>query len=402
MSPSVLTVNAGSSSIKFALYSPGDPPTRILGGGIERIGLAESKLSVRTDEALPAERTSIDAPDFSRAIAALFDCLEKRVGLDAIAAVGHRVVHGGERYAEACVITQDVVSELKRLQPLDPEHLPAEIALIQAFTQRLPRVPQIACFDTAFHHDLPRVAQLLPIPRRYQSAGVRRYGFHGLSYTYLLRELARTAGEEVAEERVILAHLGAGCSMAAVRGGKCVDTTMAFTPSAGLMMGTRSGDLDPGVLIHLMRSEGLSAEQIDELVNHRSGLLGVSETSPDMRDLLARRESDLRAAEAVELFCHSAKKWVGALAASLGGLDTLVFSGGVGENAPQIRARICSGLGFLGIRLDQQRNAANDGVVSTDGSPVVVHVIRTDEESIIVREAQRLAGVSIAEPAHVS
>jgi acetate kinase len=268
------------------------------------------------------------------------------------------------------------VSELKRLQPLDPEHLPAEIALIQAFTQRLPRVPQIACFDTAFHHDLPRVAQLLPIPRRYQSAGVRRYGFHGLSYTYLLRELARTAGEEVAEERVILAHLGAGCSMAAVRGGKCVDTTMAFTPSAGLMMGTRSGDLDPGVLIHLMRSEGLSAEQIDEQVNHRSGLLGVSETSPDMRDLLARRESDLRAAEAVELFCHSAKKWVGALAASLGGLDTLVFSGGVGENA--------------------------DGVVSTDGSPVVVHVIRTDEESIIVREAQRLAGVSIAEPAHVS
>jgi len=221
---------------------------------------------------------------------------------------------------------------------------------------------------------------------------VRRYGFHGLSYTYLLEELARTAGPEAANGHVILAHLGAGASMAAVRAGKCIDTTMAFTPTAGLVMGTRSGDLDPGLLVYLMRSERLTADQVDDLVNRRSGLLGVSEVSPDMRDLLGRQASDSRAAEAVALFCYQAKKWLGAFAAALGGLDTLVFSGGIGENAPEVRARICDGLGFLGVRLEEARNAAGAAVISADGSPVTVRVIRTDEEVVIVREVRRVLG----------
>src|SRR5207248_5014828 len=249
------------------------------------------------------------------------------------------------------------------------------------------------CFDTAFHATLPRVARLLPLPRRYDAAGIRRYGFHGLSYAYLMGELGRVAGPEAAAGRVILAHLGAGASMAAVQGRKSIDTTMSFTPTAGLVMATRTGDLDPGALVYLLRSENLSADQLDELLNKQSGLLGVSETSPDMRDLLAKQAGDVRAAEAVELFCYQARKWVGALAAALGGLDTLVFAGGIGENAAEVRQRICDGLGFLGVRLDPARNAAGAAVISADGTPATVRVIRTDEELMIARLVGRtLAG----------
>jgi acetate kinase len=226
---------------------------------------------------------------------------------------------------------------------------------------------------------------------------VRRYGFHGLSYAFLMHELARTAGPEAAHGRVVLAHLGSGASMAAVREGKCLDTTMAFTPTAGLVMGTRSGDLDPGLLVYLLRSERLSADQLDELVNRRSGLLGVSEISPDMRDLLAREAADARAADAVALFCYQAKKWLGAIAAALGGVDTLVFAGGIGENAPEVRARICGGLGFLGIQLDAARNTANAAVISADASPATVRVIRTDEELMIVQEVQQLLGLRLVQ-----
>ncbi|MBX9579546.1 MAG: acetate/propionate family kinase, partial [Gemmataceae bacterium] len=293
---------------------------------------------------------------------------------------------------EPQLVTPDLLADLRRAVPLDPAHLPAQIRLIEALTDRLPGVPQVACFDTTFHRDLPTPARLLSIPRRYAEAGVRRYGFHGLSYAYLMEELGRLAGADAAAGRVVLAHLGSGASMAAVRGGRCVDTTMGLTPAGGLVMGTRSGDLDPGVLVYLARTEGLTADQLDDLVTRRSGLLGLSETSPDMRDLLARRVADQRAFDAVAVFCYQARKWVGALAAALGGLDTLVFAGGIGENAPEVRAGVCDGLAFLGVRLDQEANAANAPVISAAGGPVSVRVIPTDEELMIARTVSRVVG----------
>jgi acetate kinase len=239
---------------------------------------------------------------------------------------------------------------------------------------------------------MPRVAKLLPIPRRFDAKGIQRYGFHGLSYAYLMEELARVAGAEAIQGRVILAHLGNGASLAAVRKGKSIDTSMGFTPTAGLPMSTRSGDLDPGLAPYLERTEQITTKQFYEMINHESGLLGVSETSSDMRDLLAREAADVRAAEAVSLFCYQAKKWLGAYAAALGGLDTLVFSAGIGENCPSIRARICEGLGFLGLELHEARNAENAAVISTDASRVAVRVMRTDEELMIARSVGRILG----------
>jgi acetate kinase len=320
------------------------------------------------------------------------DWIEERTGHDALTAVGHRVVHGGPNYSKPQRITVEMVEDLHGLSPFDPEHLPEEILLIEAFHRRFPDLPQVACFDTAFHHDLPRVARLLPIPRRYEAQGVRRYGFHGLSYAFLMGELARLAGSEV-QGRVILAHLGNGVSLAAVRDGKPKDTSMSFTPTAGVPMSTRSGDLDPGLFWYLARTGGLDAKRFNEMVNFQSGLLGVSETSSDMRNLLDREPQDVRAAEAVALFCYQVKKWIGAFAAALGGLDTLVFAGGIGENAPTVRARICDGLGFLGIELEEKRNAANDGVISAPASRVALRVIRTDEELMIAKMVCRVLGL---------
>ena len=309
--------------------------------------------------------------------------------------MGHRVVHGGPKYSDPQLITKEMVEELHQLTPFDPEHLPEEILLTEAFHRRFPDLPKIACFDTAFHHDLPRVAQLLPIPRRYEAQGMRRYGFHVLSYAFLMGELARLAGAEAAKGRVILAHLGNGASLAAVREGQSVDTSMSFTPTAGVPMSTRSGDLDPGLVWYLARTEKMSAKQFNEMINFQSELLGVSETSSDMRDLLKCGTRDVRAAEAVALFCYQIKKWVGAFAAALGGLDTLVFAGGIGENAPIVRTRICEGLGFLGIALEEKRNAANEGVISAEASRVSVRVIRTDEEWMIASTVCRVLGLTI-------
>jgi acetate kinase len=254
----------------------------------------------------------------------------------------------------------------------------------------------VACFDTAFHQTMPRVAKLLPIPRRFDAKGIQRYGFHGLSYAYLMEELARLGDPAATKGRVILAHLGNGASMAAVRDGKSVDTSMCFTPTAGLVMSTRSGDLDPGLAPYLARTEQMTTQQFYEMVNHKSGLLGVSETSSDMRDLLDHEKQDVRAAEAVALFCYQAKKWIGAYAAALGGLDTLVFSGGIGENAPVIRARICEELTFLGLELNKSRNEETAAVISTDSSRVAVRVIRTDEELMIARSVSRVLGLATA------
>ena len=316
--------------------------------------------------------------------------IEEHSGREALAAVGHRVVHGGPNYSEPQQVTAEMVEELHRLSPFDPEHLPLEIELIEAFRQRHPRLPQVACFDTAFHRTMPRVATVLPIPRRYEAQGVRRYGFHGLSYEFLMAELARLGDPAATKGRAILAHLGNGASLAAVRDGKSIDTSMSFTPTAGLVMSSRSGDLDPGLISYLARTEQMSAAKFQKMVNHESGLLGVSETSSDMRDLLDRETKDVRAAEAVALFCYQAKKWIGSFAAALGGVDTLVFAGGIGENAPPVRERICAGLGFLGIELAEERNAKSALLISSDASLVRVRVIRTDEELMIARSVARV------------
>jgi acetate kinase len=381
--PCILSINGGSSSIKFALFQAGDSLQRILEGAIERIGLSEVTLQVKGSNQPDNFSRPVAAPDHTAAVNALLDWLVERLGRDALTAVGHRIVHGGPKYSKPQRITGEMLEELHQLSPFDPEHLPEEIQLIQAFQRRFPDLPQVACFDTAFHHDLPRVARLLPIPRRYEAQGVRRYGFHGLSYAFLVKELTRLAGTEAAQSRVILAHLGNGASLAAVRDGKSVDTSMSFTPTAGVPMSTRSGDLDPGLVWYLARTEQMSAKQFNEMVNFQSGLLGISETSSDMRVLLDHETQDVRAAEAVALFCYQVKKWIGAFAAALGGLDTLVFSGGIGENAPTVRARICDGLGFLGIELEEKRNAENEGVISANASRVAVRVIHTDEERMI-------------------
>jgi len=390
--PRILTINGGSSSIKFALFEADGSLRRVLEGAIERIGLPE--VSLRVKGLSPADNFSrpVAAPDHTVAVGILMDWIEKRGGGDALTAVGHRVVHGGPKYSQPQRITAELVEELRRLSPVDPEHLPEEILLTEAFHRRFPDLPQVACFDTAFHHDLPRVARMLPIPRRYEAQGVRRYGFHGLSYEFLMGELARLAGVAAAQGRVILAHLGNGTSLAAVRDGKSMDTSMCFTPNAGVPMSTRSGDLDPGLVWYLARTEQMSAKQFNQMVNSQSGLLGISETSSDMRDLLECETRDVRAAEAVALFCYQVKKWIGAFAAVLDGLDTLVFAGGIGENAPAVRARICDGLGFLGIELDEKRNAANEGVISAAGR-VAVRVIRTDEEQTIAKMVCHVLGL---------
>jgi acetate kinase len=390
----ILTVNGGSSSIKFAFFLSGDRPQRVLQGGIERIGLPDASFQVKSADQADSFSRQVKAPDHPAAVALLMDWIEERSGRDALAAVGHRVVHGGPKYYQAQRITPEMIEELRSLSPFDPDHMPEEIMLAEAFHSRFPNLPQVACFDTAFHHDLPRVAQMLPIPRRYETQGVRRYGFHGLSYAFLVEELTRIGDPAARTGRVILAHLGNGASLAAVRDGKSVDTSMSFTPTAGVPMSTRSGDLDPGLFWYLANTEKLGAKQFNEMVNFQSGLLGISETSSDMRDLLEKETKDVRAAEAVSLFCYQVKKWIGAYAAVLGGLDTLVFAGGIGENAPIVRARICDGLEFLGIELEEERNLANEGVISAAASRVAARVIRTDEESMIAKTVFSVLGIS--------
>jgi acetate kinase len=336
------------------------------------------------------EERAVVAPDQAAAARLVIERVARDLGLSGIAAVGHRVVHGGGRYTEPVLVTPEVVDRLRRIALLDPEHLPGEVALIEAVQRSFPGVPQVACFDTAFHRGMPTAARIVPVPRKYWGLGVRRYGFHGLSYGYLMEELARVGGPAEAGGRIVLAHLGSGASMAAVRGGQCIDTTMGFTPASGLVMGTRCGDIDPGLVAFLAHVEGMTPERFHRMANHESGLLGVSETSADLRDLLARRGADVRAAEAVDLFCYRVKTGIGALCAALGGLDSLVFSGGIGENSPEVRRLACEGLGFLGVQIDEAGNEAGRPVISTTSSPVRVRVIRTDEEAMIAREVIRL------------
>jgi acetate kinase len=380
----ILTINSGSSTIKFALYRIDTYLKCILHGKVDKTGYANSKISFSIIKENLEETIIKDVSCENSMADFLIDWLEKQNTISSIKAVGHRVVHGMNHFKPE-LITNELLDELHRIIPYDPDHMPNEIELIEVFRNRYPKLLQFACFDTAFHCTMPRVAKLLPIPRHFDAMGIRRYGFHGLSYAYLMEKLNNVEDPKTAHGRVILAHLGNGASMAAVKDGKSIDTSMGFTPAAGLMMGTRPGDLDPGVAWYLMQSEHMTPEQFNNLINKDSGLLGVSEISSDMRDLLRQEKNDVRAAEAIALFCYQVKKWIGAFTAVLGGLDILVFSGGIGESAPVIRSRICEGLGFLGINLEENRNVANKSIISKDATPVTVRVIHTDEEWIIAK-----------------
>ena len=392
----VLTLNAGSSSLKFALFDADSPLSKIVSGAITGIGSTLAMFTLKDMAGEPLERAAVSALDPVSGLAYLLDRLKAMVGSSGFAAVGHRLVHGGPRYRDPQRVDSTMLAELRRISAFNPVHLPCEIALMEMIAAKFPQTVQVACFDTAFHSQMPRVAKMLAIPRRYEAMGVQRYGFHGLSYAGLMEEVERVAGTEAAKGRVILAHLGQGSSMAAVRGGQGIDTSMGFTPAAGLMMGTRSGDLDPGLISFLAHTERMSPAGFDHMINRESGLLGVSETSSDMQELLAHEAGDVRAAEAVALFCYQAKKLIGAYAATLGGLDTLVFSGGIGENAPVVRARVCQRLEFLGLALDAPRNAANEAVISSDASRVVVRVILANEERVIARSVCSLLGLGCA------
>jgi acetate kinase len=388
----LLTINTGSSSLKAALYPLQEDvaETPELRAEASRIGGRGGGLRLADARGETLDERQDDLSDHAAALDALLRRLRDRgLDRDALAAVGHRIVHGGDRYREPQRVAPELVADLRALVPIDPNHLPQAIAAIEAVGRVYPAVPQVVCFDTAFHSRMPRVARLYALPRDLVEGGVVRYGFHGLSYEYVMGELRRI-DREAYGGRVVVAHLGNGASMAAVKEGVGVDTTMGFTPTGGLVMGTRSGDLDPSVPLFLLEERGLTPTEVSDLVNRRSGLLGVSGASANMRDLLDREAYDGRAAEAVALFCYQAKKFLGALAAALGGLDALVFTGGIGEHSATVRERVCEGLGFLGIRIDPERNAAHAPVISGDAAAVTVRVVPTDEDLIVARHTRRL------------
>lgn len=388
----ILAINGGSSSIKFGVFESGPHPQCVFSGSIDRIGRAGTRFRAGDPDQHQLADEAVDAPDHAVAAKLLIGWLTERFAESDLTAIGHRLVHGGPDYLGEQLIDDRLLTAVRRIIPFDPEHLPAEIQLIEIFAEKFPGVPQVACFDTAFHHRMPTVAKMLPIPRRYWEKGIRRYGFHGISYAFLIEELGRRAGANVAGGRVILAHLGNGASITALHAGKPVDTSMGFTPTGGFPMGTRSGDLDPGVLTYLSRSEELSGNDLGRMLNFQSGLLGISETSGDMGDLLDNETSDSRSAEAIEMFCYRVRQWIGAFTAALGGLDVLVFSGGIGENSGVVRARICEGLGFLGVTIDPEANAAGCGVISYASGSVNVQVIPTDEERMIATLVCRTLG----------
>ncbi len=393
----LLTINTGSSSLKAGVYRVDGAIALDVSAKVERIGLPGSRTRI-TDaaDATLVDRQE-DAPTHESALEKVLAWLERHRAGKGLDAVGHRVVHGGSRHRQPTLISAEVLAALQALQSIDPEHMPQAIAAIQTVSRVYPTTPQVACFDTAFHQSMPWVARTYPLPRELRHAGVVRYGFHGLSCEYIMHEL-RAIDSAAADGRVVIAHLGNGASMTAVHRGAVVDTTMGFTPTGGLMMGTRSGDLDPGVLLYLLESKGMDAAALSQVVNRESGLLGVSETSADMGELLAKEAVDPRAGAAIALFCYQARKFLGALVAVLGGLDTLVFTGGIGEHAAPVRTRICAALSFLGIDLDPLRNTQHAPIISRDGG-AVVRVMKTDEDLMIARHLQRLA--SRGEMGHV-
>lgn len=387
----ILVINSGSSSLKFALFEMGGGERLDCSGKLDRIGLDGGAFQVRDAQgARLVNEAKLELSDHEAALLRLLDWLAETGRQQGLTAAAHRVVHGGALHTQPEQITPELLADLEQLTPLAPNHLPAEREAIQAIGRVHPTLLQIACFDTAFHRTMPRAAQQFALPGRYAEEGVLRYGFHGLSYEYIVQELSHVAGAEAAEGRLIIAHLGNGASMAAVHQRRSLDTTMGFTPTGGLVMSTRSGDLDPGLLLYLLRQRGMGADELHELLTQQSGLLGISGASSDMHDLLTREAADKSAALAIEIFCYQARKFIGAFAAALGGLDQLIFTGGIGEHAAPIRQRICKPLEFLGIKLDGPSNEKHAAVISRDGSPVAVRVIPTNEELMMARHAQGL------------
>lgn len=385
----ILALNCGSSSLKSALFSVEGDPQRSWTGSIERIGLPEAGFTTRTADGAILDDERCDIPDHAAALDRLLSRIEKIVPLDSLLAVGHRVVHGGPDCDCPMIVNRSLEARLQKLIPLAPLHLPHNLAGILAVKSRWPELLQITCFDTAFHQTLPRIARLTGLPRKLEDSGVRRYGFHGLSYEYVLADVRQRDGEGAAAGRLIVAHLGNGASVAAIKNGRSIETTMGFSGLGGLIMGTRSGDLDPGIILYLGTELGMNFEAIEHLLYRQSGLLGVSGVSRDMQDLLAR-QNVIAAAEAVDLFCYRAAQHIAALTVPLRGLDRLIFTGGIGANAPEIRNRICAELPHLGLEIDSDRNRQTRRKISTDASIVTVQAIPTDEELMIARHAADL------------
>lgn len=379
----ILALNAGSSSLKFALFRPGEGDLAAsLRGAVDGIGTSHTRLNVRSDGGETCEPVNpvTNHPEaFQRVVAEV-----ERFSQVSIDAVGHRVVHGGTRFRGPVRVDAAILDELRKLIPFAPLHQPVQLSLIEAARERFPSVPQVACFDTSVHHTLPEVASRFPLPKWIWDEGVRRYGFHGLSYEFVLE-----SDSEFRQGKTIIAHLGNGASVTAFQDGVSVDTTMGFTPTGGLMMGSRCGDLDPGVLLYLLRQHGMTADDLDHLVNHESGLKGVSGTTSDVRSLLNSLDN-AEARLAVDMFCYQTAKQIGGLAAVLNGVDRLIFTGGIGEHSARIRASVCDRLGFLGLSIDSVRNEANESVISRIGSRCPVHVVPTDEEQLIARQTLEL------------
>lgn len=385
----VLTLNTGSSSLKAATYQVGQGERVTFSAEVSRIGLPASRLSIDDANDTSVLDEQVAVADHAAALHVVLEWLQQQGKETQPGAIGHRVVHGGPRYRQPVLITEEMVDALRQWIPIDPTHLPQAIAAIETVRQIFPAVPQVACFDTAFHRHMPQVAQMYALPRHVSDAGVMRYGFHGLSYESIMQSL-RALDRSRVDGRIVIAHLGNGASMAAVRDGVGVDTTMGFTPAGGMMMGTRTGDLDPGVLLYLLESQHLTAAELTTLITQQSGLLGVSGIGGDMRDLLGREGADPYAAEAVELFCYQARKFLGALVAVLGGLETLIFTGGMGEHAAPVRQRICDDLQFLGVSLDPERNTGHAAVISAANSAVQVRVMKTYEDLMIAQHTYRV------------
>ena len=386
----ILTINSGSSSIKFSLYVLGETERLVLSDELGRIGVSQGFWEAFDDGGQQLTAQKLNLPDHEAALKVLFAWLQDHEAGKDLDAVGHRLVHGGPAHVKPQLVSAALIEDLKHLIPLAPDHLPDEIKGLSAVHRHFPDLPQVACFDTAFHRRMPEVAQRYALPGSFFHEGLRRYGFHGLSYEYIWQELAKEAGAEIASGKLVIAHLGNGASLVALEGGRSLDTTMGLTPTGGLMMGTRSGDLDPGVILYLLQEKGMSPAAVNQLLNHQAGLLGASGISWDMKDLLAKEVTQAEAALAVELFCYQARKFAGALAAALGGLDTLVFTGGIGEHSAVIRERICAGLQFLGVDLDGDLNKENSAVISKKSSPVAVRVMKTNEELMIARHTRDL------------
>jgi len=381
----ILCINSGSSSIKFGMYLLDAGEELIAEGAVERIGLSGGWLWLRDGKEKRLVDRHEDFPDHKAAVKVMFHTAMEEQKLPAPDGIGHRLVHGGPKHMAPEIVTPELMLVLRGLIPLAPLHLPGEIKGIDAVTEHYPGIGQVVCFDTAFHRRMPDVAQWLPIVRSLRHEGIHRYGFHGLSYEYIVGALKQNI-----KGRVIIAHLGSGASMAALQDGYPRDTTMGFSGLGGLMMGTRCGDLDPGVLLYLMDEKNYDARQLERLLYERSGLIGISGISSDMKTLLEQRSTEPHAAEAIELFCYTARKYIGALSSVLGGLDTLVFTGGIGERAAPVRWMICRGLDYLGINLDPGRNEAHAEIISTAESSCTVRVIPTNEDLMIARHTRAL------------